>query len=111
MKLDERVLLMPLGDWEKNVTPTWTWFYSEEEDAIYKRDYYGINSMLYEDNNDGELRRDCTNAPLLCSAKSIPTYSLWQTYLKDPMWPYYSLHVAILVHDQVRLGKTCLTLP
>jgi hypothetical protein len=38
MKTDARELQMPLGDWEKDATSTWQWFYSDEEDSLYKQE-------------------------------------------------------------------------
>ena len=38
MKIKERELNMPLGDWEKDVTSTWQWFHYDEEDSLYKRE-------------------------------------------------------------------------
>jgi hypothetical protein len=36
MKVADRELLMPLGDWDKHVSSTWRWFYSTENEMLYK---------------------------------------------------------------------------
>jgi hypothetical protein len=38
MKVAERELLMPLGEWDKDVSSTWKWFYLRDEDMLYKRE-------------------------------------------------------------------------
>ena len=38
MKVADRELVMPLGDWDKDIMPTWQWFYLQDEDMLYKRE-------------------------------------------------------------------------
>jgi hypothetical protein len=52
MKTDKRELQMPLGDWEKDVTSTWQWFYSTEDDSLYKRE-----GLLWYEFRTQQMRR------------------------------------------------------
>ena len=38
MKTNTMELTMPLGPWEKDPEPTWTWFHSEEDNSLYKQE-------------------------------------------------------------------------
>ncbi len=46
MKLKEQELNMPLGPWDRETHSTWTWFYYEEDDQLYKRE--GLLWYCYE---------------------------------------------------------------
>ena len=46
MKLKERELNMPLEPWDQDVQSTWTWFYYDEDDQLYKRE--GLLWYCYE---------------------------------------------------------------
>jgi hypothetical protein len=54
MKLHERALNMPLGPWDRDVKSTWTWFYFDEEDELYKRE--GLLWYCYKATNDRRRR-------------------------------------------------------
>jgi ribonuclease HI len=99
-KLDERVLLMPLGDWEKNVTATWTWFYSEEEDSLYKREgllWYQFDTArgqrrrrtqerLYE-RSPTTLREVYTDLLSLADVSEGPDVAILLATCRDPIPP------------------------
>jgi hypothetical protein len=76
MKVNERGLLMTLGDWEKNMISTWKWFHLKGKmNSTNERASYGTNVLLCKDNDAGELKTNCTNAFLLYSVKSTPICS------------------------------------
>jgi hypothetical protein len=54
MKVPDRELLMPLGDWDKYVSLTWQWFYSTEDEMLYKRE--GLLWSRFELNEQGQCR-------------------------------------------------------
>ncbi len=72
MKTDARELQMPLGDWEKDVTATWQWFYSDEDDSLYKRE--GL--LWYEFRPQQRRRRrqpDRQYEIVLSTQREVPT--------------------------------------
>jgi hypothetical protein len=54
MKVEDRELRMPLGDWDKDAPSTWRWFYSSEEEMLFKRE--GLLWSSYELNRHGQRR-------------------------------------------------------
>lgn len=56
MKLRSRDLVIPLHDWLIDATRHWRWFYSVEDDELYKKE--GLLWANYRSTNDARRRRD-----------------------------------------------------